>query len=624
MPFGATPLAEGGVRFRLWAPEVAGVELVLADRGPAVSLTAAGDGWFEAVVREAGAGTRYRFRVGGDLLVPDPASRYQPFDVHGPSEVVDPTAYVWQDEGWRGRPWAEAVLYELHVGTFTPAGSFAGVAEHLDHLVELGVTAIELMPVADFPGRWGWGYDGVLWYAPASRYGRPDELKALIDAAHQRGLMVLLDVVYNHFGPDGNYLHVYARRMFHRRRQTPWGAALDVDGPASRVVRDLIIHNALYWLEEFHLDGLRLDAVDAISDAGSPHLLEELAAAVHSGPGADRQVHLVLENDDNSARYLRREGHGRPAAFTAQWNDDFHHAAQSACTGDRALYYVDYATRPIWHLARAVAEGFSYQGEPSAYRGGAARGEPSAALGPLAFVNYLQTHDQAGNRPFGERLAALAPEPAVRAATALLLLAPSPPLLFMGQEWASRQPFLFFADLPARLGEALRRGRTELLSSFPGFNAAVASRHPDPTDALSVERSRLDWQSAETPAGRAWLELHRQLLAVRRRELMPLLAAGALGAATYAAAGCGFWVRWPLADGGELQLAANLGDQPAALGTKLRGRQLALLQCPDARAARHGHLPPWSVGLWRRMGVRTLHFTYSGKQNPSKTISCHC
>ncbi|MBY0396522.1 MAG: malto-oligosyltrehalose trehalohydrolase, partial [Thermoleophilia bacterium] len=397
-----------------------------------------------------------------------------------------------RDAAWRGRPWHETVLYELHLGTFTPEGTFRAAIDKLDHLVDLGVTAVELMPVSDFPGRWNWGYDGVLPFAPDSAYGRPEDLKALVDAAHERGLMVFLDVVYNHFGPEGNYLGAYARSFFTDRHHTPWGEAINVDGPDSPVVRDFFIHNALYWIEEFHLDGLRFDAVHAIPDDSDKPFLEELAERVAALTGGRRHVHLVLENDDNAARFLERDGTG-PRWFTAQWNDDLHHALHAAASGEAGGYYADYAGDPA-KLARALAEGFAFPGDPSAYRAGEPRGEPSAHLPATAFVGFLQNHDQIGNRALGERITAIAPPEAVRAATAISLLGPQIPLLFMGEEWAAPQPFPFFADFGGDLADAVRDGRRAEFAGFPAFqDPASRDRIPDPAAEATVRSATLDW-----------------------------------------------------------------------------------------------------------------------------------
>jgi malto-oligosyltrehalose trehalohydrolase len=396
-------------------------------------MTQAADGWWELNVEGVGQGCLYRYRLDDGLEVPDPASRFQPKDCDGPSEVVDPRAYVWRAADWTGRPWQEAVIYELHVGTFTPEGTYGAAAGKLAALADLGITAIELMPVADFSGRWNWGYDGVLLYAPDSSYGTPDELKALIDAAHELGLMVLLDVVYNHFGPEGNYLSRYASSFFTDRHATPWGDAINFDtGVERRWVRDFFIQNALYWLEEFRFDGLRLDAVHSICDESGDHLLAELAREVRRGPGEGRHVHLILENDANEAHLLVPDDGG---GYDAQWNDDFHHAAHVLLTGETAGYYVDYADDPAAHLARTLTEGFAYQGQRSDYHGDP-RGEPSGQLPPRAFVAFLQNHDQVGNRAYGERIHELCAAGPLRAATEILLLSPMPPLVFMGQEWA--------------------------------------------------------------------------------------------------------------------------------------------------------------------------------------------
>ena len=327
MPFGAQVLDNGSVHFRLWAPAAQQVSLRLESAAAqSLPLLPLADGWFELTTTEAGASSLYRFQIDGKIEVPDPASRFQPQDVHGPSQVIAPSAFDWSDEHWRGRPWEEAVIYELHVGTFTPEGTFQVIERKLDYLRDLGVTALELMPVADFPGRRNWGYDGVLPFAPDSSYGSPEDLKRLVQAAHLKGLMIFLDVVYNHFGPEGNYLHTYAPQFFTNRHHTPWGDAINFDGPGSRIVRDFFIHNALYWLEEYHFDGLRLDAVHSIVDDSKPDILTELAQTVRERFGKDRFVHLILENADNRARCLDRSRSGAVELYDAQWNDDIHHA----------------------------------------------------------------------------------------------------------------------------------------------------------------------------------------------------------------------------------------------------------------------------------------------------------
>ena len=556
MPHGAEIAADGRVRFRLWAPGCETVQLVL-ENGPTLTLDGAADGWHELVTAEAGAGSLYRYRVNDGLLVPDPASRFQPADVHGPSEVIDPAAFAWDDD-FSGRLWAEAVFYELHVGTFTPAGTFAAAVEKLDHLVQLGVTAIEIMPVGDFPGRRNWGYDGVLPYAPDSAYGRPEDFKRLVAEAHRRGLMVILDVVYNHFGPDGNYLPVYAPSFFTERHKTPWGAGINYDGADSRPVRDFAIGNALYWLEEFNLDGLRLDAVHAIMDDSPVHLLDELAGAVRTMRGA-RPTHLILENEDNSARRLLRDEDGEPQTFTAQWNDDVHHVLHVAATGEDEGYYKEYSGRTDL-LARALAEGFAFQGEMMPYRG-EARGEPSAGLPPTAFVAFTQNHDQIGNRAFGDRLSATVPEAKLRALASVALLLPQTPMLFMGEEWNTRVPFPFFCDFSGDLADAVRNGRRDEFKRFAAFqDPAQRDRIPDPLAETTFLSAKLDWAEA----GNDHARFVTGLLATRLRFVTPLLDHISRGGTHRELAPGALEVTWDAGAAGQLVLACNLSDAAVA------------------------------------------------------------
>jgi malto-oligosyltrehalose trehalohydrolase len=507
------------------------------------------------------------------MEVSDPASRANPDDVHGASEVVDPGAFAWEDEGWRGRPWHEAVVYELHVGAFTSEGSFLSAIERLPHLAAVGVTAIELMPLADFAGRRNWGYDGVLPFAPDASYGTPDDLKRLVQAAHRHGLMIFLDVVYNHFGPEGNFLHAYAPSFFTDRYKTPWGRAINFDGPGSRPVRDFFVHNTLYWLEEFRFDGLRYDAVNRIHDDSRPHILEEIAAAAHAGPGREREIHLVLENDDNAAHYLHPQ---QPHGFRAQWNDDIHHALHAAATDEADGYYIDYVPRPAAHLARALAEGFDYQGEPSKFREGRYRGEPSASLPSTAFVAFLQNHDQVGNRALGERLNALVAPRVLRCLTAILLLSPQPPLLFMGQEFAAGTPFQFFCDFGPELAAAVARGRLAEFARFGRFASASDRRRiPDPNDVATFERSRLDWNELGAAEHAAWLDFHRELLAIRRSAITPLLAHASGDAARARVLGdTAIEVVWSYRDDRRLTLIANVGDKTEAAPPLPAGRLL--------------------------------------------------
>ena len=589
MPFGAEYRGDA-TRFALWAPQCPEVRLELGRDAPrVVPMRAAPGGWHEAVVEGVRPGEAYAFRVReGEPPVPDPVSRSNPWDVKGPSVVVDPRAYEWRDDGWKGRPWSEAVLYELHVGTFTPSGTFLAAIDRLEHLARLGVTAIELMPLADFPGRRNWGYDGVLHFAPDAAYGTPEELKRLVDAAHARGLMVLLDVVYNHFGPEGNFLHAYAPQFFNEAHKTPWGAAINFDGEHAQTVRDFFVHNALYWLEEFRFDGLRMDAVHAIADNSPRHVVGEIAQAVAAGPGRERRVHLVLENEANEARHLDR---GRVHA-TAQWNDDVHHALHVLATGERDGYYAEYAAKPAWWLARALAEGFGFQGDPAKHREGAPRGERSTHLPPEAFVNFAQNHDQVGNRAMGERLATLAPPQALRLLAATLCLAPQVPLFFMGEEFGARTPFLFFCDYQGELADAVREGRRREFSSFERFREpAQRERIPDPNAESTFRASKLDWECLDEPAHAACLEHYRALLALRAREIVPRLR-DLPAPASFAAEGHGIAVDWQLADGARLHLRASFGDRPCRL-PPAPGRPLHA----EGEAPSGETLAAWS-GLW--------------------------
>ena len=601
------------VLFQLWAPTASQVNLILPEQNDGtLTMQRQANGWFRLHTDLAQAGTLYYFELPDGLRVPDPASRYQPFDVHGPSQVIDPTTYHWRDTQWRGRPWEETIIYELHVGTFTPEGTFKGIEAKLDELVALGITAIELMPLADFPGERNWGYDGVLLFAPDSRYGTVNDLKGLIDAAHRKGLMVFLDVVYNHFGPEGNYLHTYAQSFFDEGRHTPWGAAIRLDG--SEEVRAFFIHNALYWLEEYHFDGLRLDAVHAIDDPSARPFLQELAERV-LGAFPERPIHLMIENDHNEARWLRREDDTPEASGTyrAQWNDDFHHAAHVLLTGEIDGYYRDYmpseraVQQPIEYLARCLTTGFAFQGEQSAYRG-QRRGESTVGLFDTAFINFLQNHDQIGNRPLGERLNQLASPQAIKALWEVLLLAPGVPMLFMGEEWQATQSFLFFCDFNPDLASAVTEGRRQTFAELPTFQAPEALEQiPDPSAQETFLASRLDWNQRTLPAHQAWLSLCQRLLGIRQRDIIPHLPGMTIHTekAQYRVINTkGLVVQWDLPDGQSLKLAANLGAEPLTLKGSLFdnrdfGRHDLLYQSEEAVAKllKSGQMPPWSV-IW--------------------------
>lgn len=557
-------------------------------------MSALDDGWFECITREAGPGTRYQFTVDRRDKVPDPASRYQPSGVHGPSEVIHPEAFEWRQNNWHGRAWEETILYELHLGSFSPEGTFAGAERKLDYLAELGITAIELMPLSSFPGQRNWGYDGVLPYAPAAVYGRPDELKHLIDSAHSKNMMVFLDVVYNHFGPEGNYLHLYAPQFFTERHHTPWGQAINFDAPGSRTVRDYFIHNTLYWLEEYRIDGLRFDAVHAIFDDSNPDILSELAETVRKTLSHERHVHLVLENDNNAAHYLSSEPRKPSRLYNAQWNDDIHHAAHVLLTGESDGYYADYSPNPARHLGRCLAQGFSYQGESSVYRNGKPRGEPSRHLPLDGFVSFLQNHDQVGNRAFGERITSLADANKIKAVLAVLLLAPSPPLLFMGEEFGASTPFLFFCDFEPALAVKAREGRRSEFARFAEFSSPEAqARIPDPNREETFFRSKLDWACLQSAPHRGWLSFYRQLLALRRKEIAPRIKDVEPGKSKFEVIGSdAVRARWLLASGRALALIANFSTERLDIPEAPEGA--LLYTTADALGSRQGSLdiPP--------------------------------
>jgi len=580
--FGPRLDPDGGATFRLWAPAARQVELVA--NGP-TPMRPVGGGWYEAFVREARAGFRYKFRIDGELDVPDPASQFQPDDVFGPSEIID-HRYAWQCDQWKGRPWHDAVLLELHVGTFTPAGTFRAVIERLDHIVATGITALELMPIADFAGRRNWGYDGVLAYAPDSAYGRPDDLRALIDAAHGRGVMVFLDVVYNHFGPEGNYLGRYAPAFFTADRHTPWGNAIDY---RVEEVRAFAIENALHWLARYRFDGLRLDAVHAISEPGDPPILQELSRAVGEfARTSGRHVHLVLENDENRASLLDPVAETPAGKYRAQWNDDYHHAWHVLLTREKRGYYRDYADNPGGRLTRILSSGFAYQSEPSMHRNGALRGEPSGHLPPTAFVNFLQNHDQIGNRAYGDRLTALASPQSIEAVLAVTLLAPSPPLLFMGEEWGSTQPFPFFCDFAGELAEAVRRGRAaEFAEQFAELSNARPM--PDPLSEETFAAAVLVWSDRDRePYATRW-RLVRDLLQARRTAVVPRLPALETAQAQARMENGVLVAAWTMRDGAALSLLANLSDASAERpGGTANGFTIWGGEAP-------AQLPPWSV-----------------------------
>ncbi|WP_164280160.1 malto-oligosyltrehalose trehalohydrolase [Stenotrophomonas indicatrix] len=532
---GAWPVACGGVQFRLWAPDAQAVDLML--EGTSLSMRRDSDGchWLHT---QAAHGQRYRFRLPSGQEVPDPASRWQPDGVDGDSAVLLDDV-TWRNPQWAGPTWQEMVIYEVHVEA---AGGFAALVAQLPMLASLGITAIELMPVAQFPGQHNWGYDGVFSYAPAQAYGGPNALKEFVDAAHGAGLAVLLDVVYNHFGPQGNHLPLYARGFFRSDRSTPWGDAIDF---RQHWVQRFFIDNALMWLQEYRFDGLRLDAVHAIND---DLFLLQLADAVRASVP---HAHLMVENERNQARWLR-------GTFRAQWNDDFHNALHVMLTGEHEGYYAAYAGCPERLLARCLSEGFAWQGEPDMQ--GRPRGEPSSDLPPSCFVVFLQNHDQVGNRAFGERLSVLVEPSQLRAALALTLLTPMIPLLFLGEPWQAQSPFLFFTDYAPPLDDAVRNGRRREFSAFSAFtDRAARACIPDPNDPATLQASYVP-PPGDDPRSRQWLGDMRALLALRRRYLQPgLLQARSLGArvlGTGAVQG-----GWQLPEG-QWWIAINVGPAP--------------------------------------------------------------
>jgi 1,4-alpha-glucan branching enzyme/maltooligosyltrehalose trehalohydrolase len=570
------------VEFRLWAPLKDKVHVRVGEREPE-PMERSGDGWHRCRVNGVKPGSRYTFLMPDGSKVPDPGSRHQPQDVHGPSEVIDLARYEWTTSAWFGRPWQEMTIYELHVGAFTSEGTFLAAIGRLDHLAELGVTAIQIMPVSDFPGRYNWGYDGVLPYAPDGSYGRPEDFMALVDAAHERGISVFLDVVYNHFGPDGNYLPTYAP-LFTEHHKTPWGNGVNYDGDGSKPVREFIIQNAIYWIREFRLDGLRLDAVHAIKDDSEGHLLQELARRVRDVAGA-RHVHLIVENEDNDSDLLQRDERGGAVRFTAQWNDDVHHVLHIAATGETFGYYQDYADDAA-KVGRALAEGFVFQGEHMHFRGGT-RGKPTADLPPTAFISFIQNHDQIGNRALGDRMISYRPLEPLKAVTAVYLLSPQIPMLFMGEEWGAQEPFPYFCDFDEDLNEKVRKGRREELSRLPGFDADDLL---DPTAKSTFEAAKLDWSRLVDPSASDMLAFYRTLLALRHQRVVPLLKGIGGGGGSFRQEGSVTAVAWTLKDGATLHVVANLSDGPARFPTSPAAERIFSLGSSTDET-----LSPWAV-----------------------------
>lgn len=552
--WGAEIQADGSVLFRLWAPGQQQITLRIAEGDH--PMHAMGEGWYELQLSHIAHGTPYHYLLADGTLVPDPASRAQQSAVNGPSLVIDPRHYVWQHPNWSGRPWEETVVYELHIGTFTPEGTFQAAIKKLPELKALGITMIEVLPVSQFGGTRGWGYDGVLLYAPQASYGSPDDFKAFVDAAHAHGLSVVLDIVLNHFGPEGNYLPLLAPAFFHQERMTPWGAGIAYDVDAAR---RYIIEAPLYWLQEFHLDGLRFDAIDQIEDSSSKHALIEIAERIRRDI-TDRPIHLTTEDCRNVTFLHPRDKQGNAPLFTGEWNDDFHNAIHVFATGETHAYYQDFADVPEKLIARILTEGFAYQGEISP-QSGQRRGVPSAGQPPVAFVDFIQNHDQVGNRAQGDRLITLAGTERTKVLLATLLLSPHIPLLFMGEEFGETHPFLFFTDFHGDLAKAVREGRAREFTGHAGHDSDV----PDPNDEQTFIRSKLDWNKLHSVEGKAWLTFTHGLLQLRQRHIVPLLASAAGHSGKVVKTAKGFVaVSWSF-PAGELSMALNIGKSAQPL-----------------------------------------------------------
>ncbi len=516
-PVGAE-VTGAGAHFRVWAPVRRTVEVVF-DAGDTVvlqaevALQAEGSGFFSGDAPHARAGSRYKYILDGAEACPDPASRFQPEGPHGSSEVVDPAAFRWTDRDWPGVALPHQVIYEMHIGTFTPEGSWSSAQQELPQLAKTGVTVLEIMPVGEFPGRFGWGYDGVQWFAPSHLYGSPDDFRRFVDRAHFLGLGVILDVVYNHLGPDGNYLAKFAPQYFSREINTDWGAAINFDGVDSGPVREFCIANACYWIDEFHLDGLRLDATQDIHDSSDDHILRVLGREVrkHAAP---REVIVIAENEPQQVKLVKTPEQGG-YGLDALWNDDFHHTATVALTGRNEAYYTDYLGTPQEFIS-SLKYGFLYQGQRYKWQKNP-RGTPTLDLNPAALVTFIQNHDQIANSAYGKRCDRLTSPGKLRAITALMLLAPNTPMLFQGQEFAASSPFLFFADHGPELAKQIRQGRAEFLAQFPSLaTPEMQRRFADPSDPATFERCKLNHAERETH--REIFDLHRDLLKLRREE----------------------------------------------------------------------------------------------------------
>ena len=586
LPIGVELDPDGGAHARVWAPKSKTVELV-EEGGDATVLTAEENGYFSGAVRSAKAGTRYRFRLDGRNAFPDPASRYQPDGPHGPSQIIDPAAYEWRAPRWNGATIDGQVISEIHIGTFTPEGTFRSAIDRLDHFVDVGITCIEIMPINEFGGAFGWGYDGVNWFAPTHHYGTPDDLRALVDAAHERGIAVILDVVYNHLGPDGNYLPQYSD-TYMTKRATEWGEAINYDGEGSCGVRELAIENAGYWISEFRLDGLRLDATQNIYDASAVHLVEAIANRARAAADG-RPIIIIGENEPQDTSLVTARG------VDALWNDDFHHAAYVAMTGNNDAYLSGYRGSAQEFIS-AAKRGFLYQGQYYPWQD-KRRGTSSLQIAPKHFVSFLESHDQVANLSRGARRSQINPT-LNRAFTGLLLLSPQTPMLFQGQEFGSASPFAFFAGHSGDLAKAVQRGRTQFQEQFRGVLAVGQATVPDPADPETMRACRIEW--SERDANRAILDMHRDLITLRRTD--PVISRQ-LGADTCALDGAvlaerAFVLRYFSAEHDDRLLVVNLG-----VGVTLEPAPEPLLAPPPGSR--------WKM-LWSSESVR-----YGGLATPA-------
>jgi maltooligosyltrehalose trehalohydrolase len=590
LPVGAEPVVGGEAHFRVWAPAAHRVEVVV-DGGAATQLAPEPGGYFSGVADGARVGTRYRYRLGGDKAYPDPASRFQPEGPHGPSEVVDPSAFNWSDRDWCGVSLPGQVVYELHLGTFTPAGTWGAAERELPELADLGITVVDVMPVNEFPGRWGWGYDGVDLFAPTRLYGRPDDMRRFVDRAHRLGVGVILDVVYNHLGPDGNYLGAFSRKYFSERHTTEWGQAINFDGPDSGRVREFFVANAGYWIDEFHLDGLRLDATQSIFDDSPDHVLGAIGRRVREA-ARGRQTLLVAENEPQHVKLVRPAGQGG-YGLDALWNDDYHHAARVALSGCTEAYYLDYRGTPQEFIS-AAKYGYLYQGQRFAWQR-KRRGTPSCGVPPAAFVTFLQNHDQVANSGAGKRVHQLTSPRRFRALTALTLLGPGTPMLFQGQEFAAGSPFLYFTDHNPELAELVRKGRAGFLAQFPSLSPPeVRDALPDPGDPQTFARCKLDFSERERHAH--VYALHKDLLRLRREDPV-FRSQGARGVDGAVLSDSAFALRF-FGEGGDRLLLVNLGRDlhlpvvPEPLLAPPEGRTWELLWSSHSPRYGTGATPP--------------------------------